>query len=93
MTPAPSELEASDGGTRRAAAGGPTKSMPAGQRERNFGRSAELIEALQRDPIANARQVQPDQEAVPPGVTPRITEPTYMRPRDPSRVAGFHPVE
>jgi hypothetical protein len=35
----------------------------------DFGGSAELIEALQRDPIANARQVQPDQDAVPPGVT------------------------
>ena len=35
----------------------------------DFGGSAELIDALQRDPIANARQVQPDQDAVPPGVT------------------------
>src|SRR5215213_7611551 len=35
----------------------------------DFGGSAELIEALQRDPIANARQVQPDQDAVPPGLT------------------------
>ena len=31
----------------------------------DFGGSAELIDALQRDPIANARQVQPDQDAVP----------------------------
>ena len=35
----------------------------------DFGGSAELVDALQRDPIANARQVQPDQDAVPPGVT------------------------
>jgi hypothetical protein len=35
----------------------------------DLGGSAELIDALQRDPIANARQVQPDQDAVPPGVT------------------------
>jgi hypothetical protein len=35
----------------------------------DFGGSAELIEALQRDPIANARQVQPDQDALPAGVT------------------------
>ena len=34
----------------------------------DFGGSAELIDPLQRDPIANARQVQPDQDAVPPGV-------------------------
>ena len=35
----------------------------------DFGGSAELIEALQRDPIANARRVQPDRDAVPPGLT------------------------
>ncbi len=35
----------------------------------DFGGSAELIEALQRDPVANARRVQPDQDAVPPGLT------------------------
>jgi len=35
----------------------------------DFGGSAELVDALQRDPIANARQVQPDQDAVPPGLT------------------------
>jgi len=35
----------------------------------DFGGSAELIEALQRDPMANARQVQPDQDALPPGLT------------------------
>ena len=35
----------------------------------DFGGSAELVDALQRDPITNARQVQPDQDAVPPGLT------------------------
>ncbi len=28
-----------------------------------------LIEALQRDPLANAREVDPDQDALPPGLT------------------------
>ena len=35
----------------------------------DFGGSAELVDALQHDPITNARQVQPDQDAVPPGLT------------------------
>ncbi len=35
----------------------------------DFGGSAELVDALQQDPITNARQVQPDQDAVPPGLT------------------------
>ncbi len=35
----------------------------------DFGGSVELVEALQGDPIANARRVHPDQDAVPPGVT------------------------
>jgi hypothetical protein len=37
----------------------------------DFGGSAELVDALQRDSIANARQVQPDQDAVPPGANNR----------------------
>jgi hypothetical protein len=35
----------------------------------DFGGSGELVDALQRDPIANTRKVQPDEDAVPPGVT------------------------
>jgi hypothetical protein len=47
----------------------PARLMPYGLRILDFGGSAELIDALQRNPIANVRQVQPDQDAAPPGVT------------------------